>query len=224
MNLKQIEAFLWAARLGSFSAAARRLNTTQPAISLRIGELEKSLGVILFHRGARSLRLTPEGREFGDFAQGISDLAIAAQIRLGAAHQTGRFKLGVTESVALTWLADLVARLNATFPAMAIDLDVDLTSNIWRKLRDGELDLAILPGPAFGADLLTTYLGAILYTWMAAPDLLPGGAGRRCAPPICSPIRSSPCPRNRTCTRSSTTGSRARARPCGASTPATASA
>ena len=183
MNFKQIDSFLWAARLGSFSAAARRLNTTQPAISMRIGELERSLGVTLFDRSARTLRLTPDGREFTDYARRIADLAMEAETRLGDRTQlTGRLKLGVTESVALTWLSSLVVRLNEAFPAMLIDLDVNLTNVIWRKLRGGELDLAILPGPAYGADLATTYLGAILYTWMASPKMGLGGPSRRLGP------------------------------------------
>ncbi len=183
MNFKQIESFLWASRLGSFSAAARRLNTTQPAISMRISELEKGLGVKLFDRQARSLRLTPDGREFTDYARRISDLAMEAETRLGDRSQvTGRLKLGVTESVALTWLSSLVVRLNEEFPAMLIDLDVNLTNVVWTKLRAGDLDLAILPGPAQGADLATNYLGAILYTWMASPKMGLGESGRQLGP------------------------------------------
>ena len=71
MNLKHVETFLWIARLGSFSAAARRLNTSQPAISMRIRELEQNLGVTLFDRRARSMRMTLKGREFADYAQRV---------------------------------------------------------------------------------------------------------------------------------------------------------
>jgi len=172
MNLKHVESFLWIQRLGSFSAAARRLNTSQPAISMRIAELEKTLGVTLFDRRARAMKITPEGREFADYARRITDLTTEVQIRLSDHSQyTGRINLGVTESVALTWLPELVVRINEEFPAMVIDLDVDLTNVIWRKLRAGQLDLAILPGPAFGSDLSTKYLGDIRYTWMASPKL-----------------------------------------------------
>ncbi len=172
MNLKHVESFLWIERLGSFSAAARRLNTSQPAISMRIAELEKTLGVTLFDRRARAMKITPEGREFADYARRITDLTTEVQTRLSDHSQyTGRINLGVTESVALTWLPELVVRINEEYPAMVIDLDVDLTNVIWRKLRAGQLDLAILPGPAFGADLSTTYLGDIRYTWMASPKL-----------------------------------------------------
>ncbi len=183
MNLKQIESFLWTARLGSFSAAARRLNTTQPAISMRVAELERSLRVVLFDRGSRSLRMTPKGREFADYARRITALTHEAEVRLGdPAQLTGRLKLGVTESVALTWLSSLVVRLNGQFPAMVIDLDVTLTQVVWQKLRNGDLDLAIVPGPVYGSDLVTTYLGSIQYTWMASPRLGLWPSGRRLSP------------------------------------------
>ena len=63
VTLKQIEAFYWTAELGSFSAAAGRLNTTQPAISNRIREFETALDLKIFAADVRCPRLTPMGRE-----------------------------------------------------------------------------------------------------------------------------------------------------------------
>lgn len=181
MNLKHLETFVWIARLGSFSAAARRLNSSQPAVSMRMQELEKNLGVRLFDRSARRIQATPKGREFMDYAERILSLATEAEERLSDQKQiSGRLRLGVTETIALTWLPQLVARLNEEFPALVMDLDIDLTNGIWRKLRAGELDIALLPGPAYGADLTIEYLGSSLYTWMASPKL---GVPRRALTP-----------------------------------------
>jgi len=172
MNLKHLATFVWIARLGSFSAAARRLGTSQPAVSMRIRELERSLGVKLFNRAGRSARITPKGREFIDYAERILSLASEAEQRLGdTGTVSGRLRLGVSETVALTWLPRLVAELNQTYPDLVIDLDIDLTHGLWRKLRAAELDITMLPGPAFGADLVTHYLGSADYTWMASPRL-----------------------------------------------------
>ena len=60
-TLKQLESFVWVAKLGSFRATAERLNTTQPNISVRISQLETVLGVRLFHRDSGSVALTPMG-------------------------------------------------------------------------------------------------------------------------------------------------------------------
>ena len=170
MNIKHLETFVWIARLGSFSAAARKLNSSQPTVSMRVQELEKDLGVTLFDRTRRSIRVTPKGREFIEYAERILALTAEAEHRLSdQSSLSGRVRLGVTETVALTWLPQFVARLNEEFPAVVIDLDIDLTIGLWRKLRAGNLDLALLPGPAYGPDLVTAFLGSALYTWMASP-------------------------------------------------------
>jgi len=170
MNIQHLETFAWIVRLGSFSAAARKLDTSQPAVSMRMRELERSLGVKLFEREGRATRVTPKGRAFVDYAERILALSREAEERIGDGNTfSGRVRLGVTETIALTWLPRLVATLNEEFPAMMVDLDIDLTHGLWRKLRAGDLDMALLPGPAYGSDLVTEFLGAILYTWMASP-------------------------------------------------------
>ncbi|HIF76117.1 MAG TPA: LysR family transcriptional regulator, partial [Sulfitobacter sp.] len=60
-TLKQLEALIWVADLGSFRRAAAHLNTTQPNISARISGLEATLGVTLMQRDAGSIRLTEKG-------------------------------------------------------------------------------------------------------------------------------------------------------------------
>ncbi|MCF5293877.1 LysR family transcriptional regulator, partial [Pseudomonas syringae] len=63
ITLKQIEAIYWIVELGSFEAAATKLNMSQSAISKRVQELEDSFGVAIFDRSKRSARLTKKGLE-----------------------------------------------------------------------------------------------------------------------------------------------------------------
>ena len=63
LALFHLETLLWIARLGTFRAAAERLNTTQPAISARVREMEEQLGVALFRNEGRGVVLTAKGRE-----------------------------------------------------------------------------------------------------------------------------------------------------------------
>src|SRR3546814_16536090 len=62
VSLYHLETLLWIDRLGTFSAAAERLNTTQPTVSARMRELEQRLGTALFRRDGRALSLTAAGR------------------------------------------------------------------------------------------------------------------------------------------------------------------
>ncbi len=172
MNLKQIEAFVQVARTGSVSAAAARLNATQPAISMRLRELERSMDADLLDRSLRTIRLTPVGRAFLDHAERIHAMTEEALAEFGTARAiTGHIRLGVTETVALTWLPDLVGAINNRFPEVAVELGVDLTEGVWNRLNTGDLEVALLPGPVGGPNLESRSLGFIRYDWMASPSL-----------------------------------------------------
>ena len=73
MNLKFLETFVWVARLKSFRLTADKLFTTQASISSRIAVLEGELGVKLFLRDSRGVKLTPEGLKVLDYAERMLD-------------------------------------------------------------------------------------------------------------------------------------------------------
>ena len=172
MNLKQLETFAWTVRLGSFSAAARKLNSSQPAVSMRIQELEKTLSVDLFESPRRATRLTPQGRELMEYVERILALASEAETLLGDPTTiSGRIRIGVGETIALTWLPDFIARLNVLFPKLTIESEVDLTASLWHRFGVGDLEIMLLPGPAFGQGLVVDHLGTASYAWMASPKL-----------------------------------------------------
>jgi len=79
LTLKQLETFYWVSRLRSFVLAAERLHSTQSAVSMRIKDLEVSLGVSLFDRTQRSAQLTAKGQELLKYAEKM--IATASQIR-----------------------------------------------------------------------------------------------------------------------------------------------
>jgi len=172
MNLKQLEAFVWTVRLNSFSAAAKRLNSSQPAVSMRIQDLEQVLGAELFEEPRRATRLTLKGRDLMEYAERILALSSEAQTRIGNAEVvSGRIRVGVGETVALTWLPDFIARLNETYPGLVVESVVDLTVGLWEKFDSGEMDLLLLPGPARGANMVVNHLGTAQYSWLASPNL-----------------------------------------------------
>lgn len=172
MKIRDLETFVWVVRLGSFTEAGQKLNLSQPTVSMRIREMEKALGVDLFDRRHKSFQLTAKGRELMEYAVKIMSDWSEAQRRLGTSTAiSGRVRLGVTETIALTWLPDFVARLNKEFPEIVLELDVGLTHGVWNDLEAGRVDLALLPGPAHGPGMVTLPLGDITYTWLASPDL-----------------------------------------------------
>lgn len=171
-SLKQIEALVWVADLGTFRKAAERLNTTQPNISARIAGLEESLGITLMHRSSGAVTLTEQGR---DVLRAAREVLRDAEGVLEAAKRsdliTDRLRLGVTEMVACTWLHDYLRRLRAEYPGLAVELTVDLAIHIDAALDANALDLALQTAP-FHCDASGEIpLGEAPYSWVACPAI-----------------------------------------------------
>lgn len=168
-SLAQLEAFYWIGRLGSFHAAARHLNITQPTVSARIVELEKLLGARLFLRDRQRAELTARGRGMVDAVDRMLRLSddIAQQ---GSGNRTlrGVLRLGAVESVALLALPRLMPRLVKDYPDLKVALSLDVGSELSRKLNAGELDLAILTDPQVNHNVTVEPVGRIVLAWMAS--------------------------------------------------------
>lgn len=172
INLKQLEAFYWVARLGSFSGAAARLNTTQPGVSARLRELEARLGATVFDRSHRGARLTPKGRELLGFVERLVDLDREWQARLGAtARITGLVRLGAADTVAMTLLPRLLAELGRAHPNVDVELVVDLSIHLQQRLREGEIDIAFIAGEMGSPEFDSRPLGEVENAWMCSPSL-----------------------------------------------------
>jgi DNA-binding transcriptional LysR family regulator len=170
LSLTNLETLCWIARLGSFTATADRLNTTQPAISGRVKELEQALGVALFQRRGRRMELTIRGRELVERAQPllnqIEDVVVSLD---NPSSATGIIRLGVGEMVAVTWFGELMARLKREMPRVTYQIEVDLTVNMRQKLELGQLDMAIVAAPFNSNRMAIDSLGSMDLLWVSAP-------------------------------------------------------
>src|ERR1700730_6911121 len=96
VDFKSIETFLWVVTLGSFRGAAQRLNTTQPAISQRIAQLEREMGVKLLTRAPRVASLTTSGRQLMVYAEKLIGLRSEMIAEVGdRSAMRGVVRLGV---------------------------------------------------------------------------------------------------------------------------------
>jgi DNA-binding transcriptional LysR family regulator len=172
MNIKQLETFVWIVRLGSFSAAAEHLYTTQSTVSSRIRELEEQLGIELFDRSHHKAPLTAKGQELLAYAETLLALTSEIRHRVGDPKTLfGVVRVGVAEVVAKTWLARLVTVVTEKYPRVKLEIDMDLTTALIGKVRDGNLDLALIPGPVVEPNLTSRFLGRVRFAWMASPKL-----------------------------------------------------
>ena len=144
MNLKFLETFVWVARLKSFRLTADKLFTTQASISSRIAVLESELGVKLFLRDSRGVKLTPEGLKVLDYAEQMIDTMQALKQSLETrSSKAGRVRIGVMDTVIHTWLSPLVAQITDHYPLLEIELVADTSLNLCDQLQKGFLDLIL---------------------------------------------------------------------------------
>ncbi|TCR63073.1 LysR family transcriptional regulator [Bosea sp. BK604] len=172
IDLRNLETFLWVARLGGFRLAAEHLNTTQPAISARIALLERDLDVRLFENRPRRGVLTASGLELMHYAERI--LALREEMVHtvgGAATHRGVLRIGVPETIVHTWLALLVERIALDYPSLTLDIEVDSSPNLRDALSAERLDLAMTHGPCSDPRLRSELLCCFPLAWMAGEAL-----------------------------------------------------
>lgn len=172
ITLKQLEGFVCVVDVGSFRKAAAVLGTTQPNISNRMATLEQSLGVVLMHRDSGLIRLTDKGEVLLVAARQVlwatEAFVSAAERKDLIAH---RLRLGVTELIACTWLHPFLRQFREHYPAVTVHLDVDLSTEVERRLSEGQSDLALMVGPDSINKGSGVPIGVYSYMWVAAPEV-----------------------------------------------------
>ncbi len=172
ITIKQLEALVQVADLGSFRRAAERLNTTQPNISARISGLEAQVGAKLMDRDAGSVRLTPIGAALLPKARQAVDAI--DEFLISAGNDTlfeGVLRLGITEMIVHSWLGKFISAFKSRFPNIDVDLTVDLSASLSDALFNRSIDLALQSGP-FGRSISgSVVLGSFPLIWIAAPTL-----------------------------------------------------
>lgn len=172
MNLKQLQTFVRIVEQGSFAGAAKALHTTQSTVSARVKELERFIGADLFDRSFHRAALTPRGQELFSFAKQLVDFAASLTVRFrDPTAVTGLLRVGVVGVVANTWLPRLVAAMRERYPGVTLRLDMALTHTLVQRLREGELDLAIIAGQLAEPGMASESLGFDEFAWMASPAL-----------------------------------------------------
>ena len=153
-DLRRLRYFVAVAEELHFGRAARRLNVSQPPLSVQIRTLEREVGTPLLIRTQRRVELTEAGRVLLDDARRLLDQAEAAIIhaRRAAGGTVGRLTIGFVSTVDYSILPPLVRRFRQKHPGIALKL-LELTGDRQQALlQSGELDLglSILPSPAAG--------------------------------------------------------------------------
>lgn len=181
--LFHLETLMWIERLGTFAAAAHRLNTTQPAISARVREIEEQLGVSLFQREGRRMVLTARGRRLVQASEplfrGLEHVLLEASDFAGA---IAAVRIGAGEIAAATCLPAFIQAIERERPGVTMEIELDLTAPMLQQLLAGTRDIAFLAGPVAGPGLRTAPIGSVELVWAAGPAVIARGGFAKTLP------------------------------------------
>lgn len=142
MNTTQLECFMAVANFLNFSRAAEYLRITQPAVSHQINTLEDELGVKLFHRTSKSVRLTQEGFQFTQYAGEILKLSNLSKARMKESSQApARLKIGCRNAAELRMLRPALRRLRLEQPELLPVLRLIPFDSLENLLAEGDVHL-----------------------------------------------------------------------------------
>ena len=146
MHLDELESFIQVARLRSFSVAAQQLHISQPAMSKRIQSLESQLGVSLFDRLGKRVRLTPAGELLAGKANAILDLSRDMERDVGNLAQTvkGRLSMATSHHIGLHRLSPVLQRFTQQYPEVELDIKFEDSEVAHKLVRAGDIELAVV--------------------------------------------------------------------------------
>ena len=154
----QVRAFLATAEEGSFSGAARALNTTQPTIGRQISTLEDALDVTLFERTVRGPTLTETGRDLMEHVRAMGEAATLISVVAAGRSQevTGEVAVTASDLMAASILPAILSKLRLTAPGIRVRI---VASNDIQNLTRREADIAIRHVRPEQPDLIARHVG-----------------------------------------------------------------
>jgi DNA-binding transcriptional LysR family regulator len=148
VNLNHLAIFRAVASCSSVSGGARQLHISQSAVSKQLAEFERTLGVALFERLPRGVRLTEAGRLLLGYANRLFSIEAEAEQALGDLQQLsrGRIAIGASRTIGAYMLPPVLAAFRRSYPRVELALQVENTQAIENKLVAGEIDLGFSEG------------------------------------------------------------------------------
>ena len=155
MTLQELRYLVALADLGHFGRAAQACHVSQPTLSTQLKKLEESLGVSLFERTNRTLRITPIGEQIVAKARWVLDEAesIVSLARRRVGPLTGPFDLGVIPTLGPYLLPWLLPPLERAHPELRLVVHEDLTDRLLDQLKAHKIDAALVALPVNDGEL-----------------------------------------------------------------------
>lgn len=138
-----LKCFIAIAETKSFTKAAQTVSRTQSAVSQQVAKLEQLLGKKLLTRG-KEISMTHEGEVFLSYARKIFTLHHEAMDHFKEPELEGELKFGLPEDFANVFLSDVLADFSRIHPRILLNIECDLTVNLFNRFKNGEFDLVLV--------------------------------------------------------------------------------
>jgi len=170
-SLRQLQYLVAIAEHLNFTRAAEACFVTQSTLSAGLKELENVLGAQVVERDRRTVVLTPLGCEIAARAKSLlAEAEDLVNLAAGAGEpMSGTLRLGVIPTIAPFLLPKALPGLRERYPKLRLALREDLTGNLLTRLRDGELELALIALPYDTGELIVRPLFDDEF-WLAGPE------------------------------------------------------
>jgi len=139
-----LRTFVAIAETGNFSTAAEAVFRTPSAVSMQIKKLEEQLGTVLFLRDARSVTLTAGGETLLSYARHMLALSNEAVSRFRMPEMQGVVRLGAPDDIGERLLPSILKSFAEAYPGIMIDVTVDMSLTLVRRMEEQRLDLALI--------------------------------------------------------------------------------
>lgn len=148
-NLEYYKVFYHVASLGSLTMAARALSISQPAVSQSIRQLEQQLGVSLFYRAAKGVRMTQEGETLYEYvARGYEQLEIGEQrLRQMRDLEAGEIRIGASDMTLQYYLLPYLETFHEAYPQIKVIVTNAPTPDTLGLLEQGQIDFGVVSTP-----------------------------------------------------------------------------
>ena len=151
MELRELTSFCTAAKLRSISLAAERLGVGQPTVTTHIKKLEEELGVVLFDRVRRPIRLTDTGAALSELAQPLLDGIDGLAARASTVEELVPVRVAATHEIIPHTLLLVVKSFMSAYEHVHIRIRSGGRGEVLDMVKEAEVDIGIMPGPERGA-------------------------------------------------------------------------
>jgi DNA-binding transcriptional LysR family regulator len=172
LNLKQLEAFYLVIKMGGYTKAAEELNVTQPAVTIQVKSLERSLNLKLIQQVGKRMQLTQAGETLHQYAEKIFDIVSDANAKMRDFKKLmgGTLQIGTTKNYARYIMPSLLSEFQRRFPRIKVILDEGNSEDMAKSVLEKKNELALISQLNLDRKIKTIFFSTVEFVLVASPE------------------------------------------------------